>query len=358
MKQDQQKFNHTDYPTSMPSAVNGSLQHSNLKSTTLPNNTNNIDNQNVLINWLLSLGKLEDQAERRQRYYTLSQVVYIITACYPRALVLATGSTPLNTYLRGCDIDILVIMPSDDKDITTITKDFSDSLSKHQSVIARINQTNGITVLSFFYPIENFISHKIDVIFAKADELTFSALTDYRVAPTMLVDIHSVRAINGYRMVLYIDRVVINKKAFRYALMAIKSWAKDHNCYGNRGKFGGIVWTVMMARISVMFPEATPLRLLYLFFNMYSYWPWPKPVVIESIDDGPNVIDIKSGLLYLAENSSPMPVICPVYPYENMTSMVKVTDALHILKNMREALTILDRIRCGKHGWETFFSLI
>ena len=62
---------------------------------------------------------------------------------------------------------------------------------------------------------------------------------------------------------------------FRIALLCIKYWAKRFGIYGSMlGFFGGISLAIMMAKISQLFPNAPPARLLEKFFSIYQHFPW------------------------------------------------------------------------------------
>jgi poly(A) polymerase len=73
-------------------------------------------------------------------------------------------------------------------------------------------------------------------------------------------------------------------QTLKYAIRALKLWAKRRGVYKNvLGFLGGIAIEIMAARVAQLYPRALPSKLVYAFFNTYAMWPWPQPVNLTEI---------------------------------------------------------------------------
>jgi len=50
---------------------------------------------------------------------------------------------------------------------------------------------------------------------------------------------------------------------------------------------GGVAWAMMVARICQLYPNATGSVIVNRFFHLLAPWPWPRPVMLKTIEDGP-----------------------------------------------------------------------
>ena len=94
-------------------------------------------------------------------------------------------------------------------------------------------------------------------------------------------DLHS---LNGFRATEWILNLVPNQENFRIALRMIKFWAKQRDIYSNiLGFFGGISWSILVAKICQLYPNAVSSTLLLKFFQFYSVWKARGPVTLNQI---------------------------------------------------------------------------
>jgi len=50
---------------------------------------------------------------------------------------------------------------------------------------------------------------------------------------------------------------------------------------------GGVAWAMMVARICQLYPQATGSVIVGRFFHLMGPWPWPRPVLLKAIEEGP-----------------------------------------------------------------------
>jgi len=92
-----------------------------------------------------------------------------------------------------------------------------------------------------------------------------------------------------------------------------------HGVYGNTlGYLGGISWAILMARICQLYPKANAAILVKKFFLIWSLWDWPRPVLLNQIQNvmSLNVWDPRVNEL---DRLHLLPIITPVYPASNTT---------------------------------------
>lgn len=119
------------------------------------------------------------------------------------------------------------------------------------------------------------------------------------------LDETDLRCVNGTRVTDEVLSLVPQVKTFRHALRTIKLWAqRRHNlvqprvvianmCQGRAvyanvmGFPGGIAWAMMVARICQLYPHASGSLVVNRFFHLLAPWPWPRPIMLKHIEDGP-----------------------------------------------------------------------
>ena len=49
---------------------------------------------------------------------------------------------------------------------------------------------------------------------------------------------------------------------------------------------GGVAWAIMVARICQLYPLASTVTLVEMFFKRFSSWNWPTPVILTNLSEG------------------------------------------------------------------------
>jgi poly(A) polymerase len=50
---------------------------------------------------------------------------------------------------------------------------------------------------------------------------------------------------------------------------------------------GGVAWAMLVARICQLYPMACGATIIRKFFHLMKDWPWPRPVLLKNIEEGP-----------------------------------------------------------------------
>jgi poly(A) polymerase len=50
---------------------------------------------------------------------------------------------------------------------------------------------------------------------------------------------------------------------------------------------GGVAWAMLVARICQLYPMACGATIVTKFFHLIFNWPWPRPVLLKQIEEGP-----------------------------------------------------------------------
>jgi len=157
----------------------------------------------------------------------------------------------------------------------------------------------------------------IDLIFAQLLVTSVPASLDLKDKGLLRgLDETDLRCLNGTRVTDEILTLVPQVKTFRHALRAIKLWAQRKLCgdicetqnadmlpgraiYANIMGFpGGVAWAMMVARICQLYPNATGSVIVNRFFHLLAPWPWPRPVMLKTIEDGPLQVRVWNPQVY------------------------------------------------------------
>jgi len=270
--------------------------------------------------------------------------------------VTTLGSYRLGVVHPGSDIDTLCIAPPNVKREDFFSA-FAEILEKHDDV------TECVPIADAYTPIIKLKVRGvcIDLLFARLarsiseTESAQEVVKEDEVLRNM--DEKSVRCMNGFRVADQILTLVPNQETFRRTLRFIKYWARQRGIYSNiLGFFGGITWSLLVARICQLYPYYAPNQLVNRFFRLYHQWNWTKPVMLCEIVDPANVPGMTNFKVWdpkknPADRQHIMPVITPAFPSMNSTYNVTETTKRILLEEFRRGYEKVVEVEAQKASW-------
>lgn len=170
-------------------------------------------------------------------------------------------------------------------------------------------------------------------------------------------DEKDLRSLNGTRVTDEILELVPQQKTFRTALRGIKLWAQRRAIYANVIGFpGGVAWAMLVARICQLYPQATGSVVIDKFFLMIGKWPWPQPVLLKSIEDGPLQVRVWNPKIYNGDRFHLMPIITPAYPSMCATHNITMSTKTILIRELERGRAITDKIFGGQLHWKDLFA--
>ena len=262
------------------------------------------------------------------------------------------GSYRLGVNDKSSDIDVLCITPD-----FINREDFFDSfysLFHDQTEVVGLRK-----IVQAFVPVIKMIYDgiHIDMVFARAGLERICNVSLCNPVSLKYLDIECVRSLNGWCVTEEILNLVPNKDTFRLTLLTIRLWAKKRGIYSNvLGYLGGLSWAILVVRVCQMYPNACSTILLQSFFQVFSNWPWPQPVILKQPEEFPNLgFPIWCPQRYEKDRYHVMPIITPVYPQQNSTLNVSRSSLDLIKRQFRLSVPIIQNIIDGKAKWRQLF---
>ncbi|KAK8058953.1 hypothetical protein PG994_009401 [Apiospora phragmitis] len=318
---------------------------------------------NALLEELKRQGTFESAEETNTRKKVLADIQRIVDELvrriakekYPRnptlirdarGEVFTYGSFCLGVYGPGSDIDTLVVAP---KYVTR--QDYFTHLPKMLEEMAPKGAVTDLTpVEDAFVPIIKFEywGISIDLIFSRIATLDqFPPHGQLKLSDNSYLrglDDAELRSVNGTR------------STFRLALRAIKLWAQRRAIYANIVGFpGGVVWAMLVARVCQLYPKATSATIVAKFFHLIRQWPWPQPVMLKAMEEGPLNVRVWNPKVYRGDSFHLMPVITPAYPEMCSTFNITHSNKEVIQRELLRAGQIAAQIMAGKVPWKELF---
>jgi len=177
------------------------------------------------------------------------------------------------------------------------------------------------------------------------------------------MDEKSIRSHNGYRVACHILQLVPNIEVFRQTLRFVKYWARRRGIYSNvLGFFGGITWSMLVARVCQLYPHYAPSQLVNRFFRVYDQWSWTKPVMLQEVVDSANIpwassLKVWNPKLNPADRQHLMPVITPAFPAMNSTHNVTETTKRMFLDEFRRGYEVVKDVEAKKCSWDQVYEV-
>ncbi|KAG6731546.1 hypothetical protein I3842_01G133700 [Carya illinoinensis] len=233
----------------------------------------------------------------------------IAAAC---ATILTYGSYGLGVHGSESDIDALCVGPL----FATMAEDFFivlHNMLKSRPEVSEIHCVKDAKVPLIWFEFDGI---SIDLPYAQLKVSSVPENVDV-LNPYFLRDVNvtSWKSLSGVHANKRILQLVPNLENFQSMLRCVKLWAKRRGVYGNLlGFLGGVHLAILAASVCQKHPNASLNSLIVNFFQMFAFWPWPTPVILQ---DGilPTTRDA-------IEIRSLMPIQLPCSPYEYCHSNV------------------------------------
>ncbi|KAF9183741.1 polynucleotide adenylyltransferase [Haplosporangium sp. Z 11] len=312
-----------------------------------------------LLQTLKDQGLFETEEESKRREIVLGKLdkmvkkfVYTVSLRrnLPESIAREAGG---KIFTFGSDIDTLCVVP---KHVSR--EDFFEVM--HDMLNSRPEVTELTAVPDAFTPVikMKFSDIPIDLTFARLGLTTIPDSLDLSDDSLLRnLDDRCIRSVNGSRVTDEILRLVPNIPAFRMALRCVKLWAQRRAIYSNMmGFLGGVAWAMLVARVCQLYPNACAATIISRIFSILHQWPWPQPVLLKHIEEGPLQVRVWNPKLYPADRAHKMPIITPAYP--SMCSTHNVTDSTMavMLSEFKDASELVNRIMVERVPWSTLFA--
>ncbi|WOL11790.1 nuclear poly(A) polymerase 3 [Canna indica] len=340
-----------------------------------------------LLEFMADLGLEPSQEEEMKRENVIDQLKQIVQAWIKKvawqrrlpkdviakacATVLTYGSYGLGVHGPNSDIDALCVGPN----FATIEVSYSFDGIAHCilkgisfEILVFLVQEDFFTVLRAILENQTEVSElhcvksakvplmrfkfngiSIDFPYARLPAISVPEYVDI-FDPSLLsfIDDTSWRSLSGVRANQRILQLVPNLKNFQSVLRCVKLWARRRGVYSHLfGFFGGIHLAILAAYVCQKYPNASISALLCLFFETFSKWPWPEPVILR----GPSIP------YRHPDGRSFMPIMMPCSPFEWCNSNITSSTYEKIVSEFQRgyALTRLQDPKGMEFRWNNLF---
>ncbi|GMI44974.1 hypothetical protein TrCOL_g8743 [Triparma columacea] len=312
------------------------------------------------------------------------------------------GSYALGVHGKGSDLDVLCLAPS--PTTTGQVGEGENAFSgKQQGGVPKIEREDFFKMLegrfkdnttkddewtvkdvcnlgSAFTPVIKFNVNGVDVdmVYAQLDGTGESGKEVEGIYESdgfgKGMDDKGVRSVNGVRVTKAILRTAgggrgggeeeegeDRKEVFRVVLRAVKEWGRRRGVYGNiLGFLGGINWAILTAFAVQRYPKKGPSEVLEGFFNIWSEWKWPNPVLLGPVrQDKPegwnNVGGVWNPVNNRRDGMQVCPIVTPVYPAMNSSYNVGRSQLRRMKFEFERGKEVVGDIMKGKEGWGKLF---
>ncbi|KAL5116117.1 polynucleotide adenylyltransferase [Pleosporales sp. CAS-2024a] len=269
------------------------------------------------------------------------------------------GSFALGVHGPASDIDTLIVVPKH--------VNIADYFDMFETVFREMSEEKDIDE---WVPVEDAYVPVIKITYRGVPlDLLFASLPLASVPrempnvdKSMLKDIseEAVRSVNGTRVVKELLASIPQMRTYKFALRAVKLWAKNRAIYGNVfGYPGGIAWAILVARICQLYPMACSATILAKFFGLMHKWNWPRPVFLkdhELPEPGQTSFRVWNPAVNIQDSRHLMPVITPAFPAMCSTHNVTASTKQIMMEEFRRADQIVGDIFSGQRTWDALFT--
>lgn len=297
----------------------------------------------------------EEEMKRRDVIDQLKQIVlmWIKKVAWQRRLpkdmvastsaaILAYGSYGLGVHGSESDIDALCVGPC----FATMEEDFFIVLRNMLQSRPEVSEIH--CVKSAKVPLMHFKFNGIlvDLPYAQLQAISVPEDLDIFDESLEVIDETSWRSLSGVRANKRILQLVPNLKNFQSMLRCIKLWARKRGVYSHLlGFFGGIHLAVLAAYVCQRHPNASLNVLIMIFFDTFSHWPWPMPVMLQD----------QSISFKYPDTRLLMPIMMPCWPFEFCNSNITGSTFRRIKEEFQRGFNMTKDIGSVNFDWSCLF---
>ncbi|OQS53507.1 hypothetical protein EHP00_2665 [Ecytonucleospora hepatopenaei] len=333
---------------------NKCITHGITGAVTLDGSTKySISKNKELINFLTNQNFYESEEDSKTRERALGRLDFLLKHFIKQQMkikgetkningrIQTFGSYRLGVHNKGADIDTLCIVP---KQITRkeFFVDFYKMLEDDEDVSDLSKAEDAyVPVIKM-----KFFNIPIDLTMARINLPNIDNKVDL-LNDRMLKNMNEkcILSLNGARVTDKMLELVPNTETFHNALRVIKFWAKKRYCYGNAyGYFGGVAYSISVARICQMYPNYCAYDIVCKYFEVYAQWEWPQPVILTEIVDPHYNLKVWDSEKNPSDRLHKMPIITPAYPSMCSTHNVSQSTFNVILREFQRCVDIIKEV--------------
>ncbi|OMJ85025.1 hypothetical protein SteCoe_13747 [Stentor coeruleus] len=251
--------------------------------------------------------------------------------------VLTIGSYKLGVHSPDSDIDIVCLAPQ-----RYTRQEFQTEFFTRLQSLPDVSYCYGIFRAKV--PLIKLVINeiRIDLQYANTDQDIHNLRVEILEEATLL-------SLNAYRNNDMILTLVPNIESFKSMLRAVKIWAKKRGLYsGIFGFLGGAAWSLLAAKICILYPSLSEPELIYKFFKVYSMWDWSVPICLNP----------EQNSYAYPTYQGHMTILTPAYPSYNAAYTLTASSYYCIVQELELACKIVKDILEGNQEWQALFEEI
>ena len=267
----------------------------------------------------------------------------------PAATIAPFGSVGMGVPSRHSDLDVLAILPPN-----LTRRAFFAAMPR---LLADLPLVSDVRKLARAYvPVIKFSVGALAVDLLCC-EMAFalphsSPFTSNLAMMAAAHDPCSITSLNGVRVSQWVVQHVAHRPEFPALLRLVKAWARCHGLYGAAQQFlGGVSWAILVANFLMETPKGSMVGLLQGFFNRFATWPWPKPVLLQPVQEsipGMPTAPCSRMIPWKPSPEEAMPIVTPCFPSMNSAHSVTRHSLGVLVRHFKEAARQIDRSPAGK----------
>ena len=252
--------------------------------------------------------------------------------------VLPIGSYKLGVHSPESDIDLVCLAP-----LRYTRQEFQQDFYPRLQSLPEAHYCSGIFRAKV--PLIKLIMRgiRIDLQYANTDQ----DISSFRPE---LLDEATLLGLNAYKNNEMLLGLVPSVDHFRALLRCVRVWAKKRGLYsGILGFLGGAAWSILCAKICMLYPSVSEIELVRNFFKVYSQWDWTVPICLNP-EQG-------SGFAY-GTHQALMSVLTPAAPCYNAAYTLTSSSFCCIVQELELGYKIVKDVGEGNQEWGALFEEI